>query len=190
MRRPFDSLDDFSGKAGQRKRPEPPANRYVEPLGTRQQIEPLAVWEGPLTNKRRLGYASFQRSFAVTGFVVIALIIGGSLFFRVSDVATELRENTSEITPTQQPENSVAAVTTSDPSSLVSTDNPVLTFDEDRPVQRPLRSRPVRTRAPFISFQPRHPLPHPQYIVSDFVPTTLVIYIENGMVKTRIEPRG
>ena len=35
---------------------------------------------------------------------------------------------------------------------------------------------------------PRHTLPRPQFIVSDFTPTTLVIYVENGVVKTRIEP--
>jgi hypothetical protein len=33
-----------------------------------------------------------------------------------------------------------------------------------------------------------HQPPQPRIFVSDFVPTTLVIYAENGEIKKRIEP--
>ena len=32
-------------------------------------------------------------------------------------------------------------------------------------------------------------MPSPQFIVSEFVPTTMFIFVENGEVKSRIEPQ-
>jgi len=196
MRRPFDSLDDFTGKIGQRKQPDPPATRYVEPLGTRQEIEPLAVWDGPVKNKGRLAFswpqlnaASFDRSFALAGLVIIALVIGSSIYFRVSDVAVELSDNTSNVADEQQPDSSMAASEEPVISDLLSSNNSVFKFDGDQPAKRPSRSRSNRPRVSFAAFQLRHQLPRPQFIVSDFIPTTLVIYVENGVVKTRIEPQ-
>ena len=35
----------------------------------------------------------------------------------------------------------------------------------------------------------RRPLIRPKFWVSDFVPTTLIIYVDKGEIKTRIEPQ-
>jgi hypothetical protein len=199
MRPPFDSLADFTGKGSTRKPPDPPSTKYVEPLGTVQQIEPLAVWEGPSKTKGRIrrtvlfwsqsNLASFHRSFALAGFAVVALIIGTSMLFRVSDVAVELTENTGDVAADQVPENSIPTANEPDPADLWSPDNSVLTFGEDRPAKRTAGRRPARTRFSLAVDRARHLLPRPQFIVSDFIPTTLVIYIENGLVKSRIEPQ-
>src|SRR5690242_8314626 len=134
MRRPFDSLEDFTGRNRARKPPDPPATRYVEPLGTRQQLEPLAVWDGSIKAKRWRSiswpqkFDAFHRSFALAGFALIALIIGSSVYFRISDVAVELGENTNNMAAEDQPANSVATVSEPDPADLVSRDNSLLTF--------------------------------------------------------------
>lgn len=46
----------------------------------------------------------------------------------------------------------------------------------------------ARPRTSFAAYRPRYKRPRSLSFVSTFVPTTLVIYIDNGQIKTRIEP--
>jgi hypothetical protein len=54
-----------------------------------------------------------------------------------------------------------------------------------------MRPRRVHARVFQSVYRPRRfvALPRPRLIVSNFVPTTLIIYIDNGEIKTRIEPQ-
>ena len=49
-----------------------------------------------------------------------------------------------------------------------------------------IKSRSARRSIQLAANRPRH---QPRLVVSDFVPTNLIIYPENGVIKTRIEPQ-
>jgi hypothetical protein len=52
-----------------------------------------------------------------------------------------------------------------------------------------IRSRSSRQSNQLAANRPRRRPPGPRLIVSDFVPTNLIIYPEDGVIKTRIEPQ-
>lgn len=60
------------------------------------------------------------------------------------------------------------------------------TYEVVNAVLKPVRNRP---RAIAAVYQARPHLRRPRLIMSKFAPTTLIIYSENGVIKTRIEPQ-
>jgi hypothetical protein len=50
------------------------------------------------------------------------------------------------------------------------------------------RRRPARRGVRLSTYRSRRPAHRPQPLEAKFIPTTLVIYAENGEIKTRIEP--
>lgn len=199
MRRPFESLEDFTGRSGLRKPPDPPLPKYVEPLGTRQHLEPLAVWEGP--SKRHLfrwssiysrafpQLAPFHRSVAAGAFSLLALIVGTTLYFGNRNLAVELSNANDEVATVQEP--GLDEVTPSDQNrdDLTNSDDAIAPSDPNQPVKRSIHLRHSRPRVLFARYPTRHALPPPSLVLSDFIPTTLVIYVEKGVVKSRIQPQ-
>lgn len=201
MRRPFDSLEDFTGKTGLRKPPDPPSAKYVEPLGTRQELEPLAIWEEPLKKsaagrafRRRLltsfpKFAAFNRSMVAGATAMVAVVIGATFYFENRNGAMLPPSEPRQVTTVKEPEQLVQAPDDPDLSSLSTSDDPTFSYDDDQTSKRRERPRRLKQRVLFAAYHQRHVLPRPQFIVSDFIPTTLIIYVENGVVKTRIEPQ-
>jgi len=201
MRRPFESLEDFTGRSGLRKPPDPPAAKYIEPVGTRRELEPLAVWEGPgkkrffsansLFPRSFLDLAQFHRSIAAGAFSLLALIVGTTLYFGNRNPAVEFSDTNDEVATVEEPQ--LADVTPSpgdqNQNGLTNSDDAIALSDQNQPVKRSIQPRHSQPRVLFARYRTRHVLPQPKFVLSDFIPTTLVIYVENGVVKTRIQPQ-
>ncbi len=193
MRAPYDSLEDF--KAPARKTAKPPATKSLRLTGKTQILKPLARVED-LSMNRLFGanalhrFKWFHRSLAMGGafavilFALITLIdfaIYGPRIGPVEPVDVAINE---------QPDS--LPVFTDEPftAALLQDENSLISLDELNASPAFTRRRSVRPRAQYVAYRaPRKPEPfRNQLWVSQFVPTTLVIYIENGVIKTRSEP--
>lgn len=198
MRAPYDSLDDFKGNFA-RKRPDPPAAVELEFTGEIEVLKPLARWEGPLpsgvaTGETFLGRALnqlswFHRSLAMAGaLTVFTFLLGTGIYLAIYGPPTEPIE-LGDLAINQPSDDILSTADGPDTSAFLLDDGFPSTFDgfsDVRPAARPRRVRPRVQRA---AYRPR-PLPVPQFVVSQFVPTTLIIFIENGEIKTRVEPQA
>jgi len=156
----------------------------------------------------------YHRSLALSGATTLAALVVGTATFigiygppagsvaKSSDVATNFQtagepDSSTEVadadTDTSLPDD--ATDQDGDKSDLLSSSDSTSTFQALPAVPSRARARAklIRRSKPrvlFAAYRPRpRPLLHrPQLIVSSFVPTTLVIFVENGEVKTRIEP--
>ena len=205
---PKDNLDDYRS----RLEPAEPPPSYVE-LGLSGETEvltPLAVWEGYVKGAPRKSlhrFSWFHRSLALSGAVaVIGLIAATGTFLKMYGPPSAPTDNlnSSVISPTEtssEPQTNEIAETpddTDEPGSLVDESSPSAFMTPDvepvvskRKTYRPRMKRSApRLRVLFAAARIRHHfLPRPQFIFSDFVPTTLVIYVDKGQIKTRIEPQ-
>jgi hypothetical protein len=76
-------------------------------------------------------------------------------------------------------------------------DAPIFTFapedtsisNERLAVRLKIRFRQTRPRTLIAAFRPQRVARKPRLVRTDFVPTKLVIYAEDGEIKTRIEPQ-
>jgi hypothetical protein len=207
MWRPEESLDDYIVKP--EPVAEPPAVVSVRFTGEVEVLKPLARWERPAklvpavietqlypAPQYRLSW--FHRSLVVGGgLAMAALVLASAVIIGISD---------------KGPSPDVAQVQTADDEETTVN---VASADKNLPVEEPLssdifstssngtasenstvpkaRSRSNRFdlvrsayRAP-RSVAARRPQPSTLY-VSQFTPTTLVIYIENGVIRSRTEP--
>jgi hypothetical protein len=197
MRKPNESLDDFMVKV-QETDVEPPRAVTLRSTGEVEVLKPLAVFD--FTAKREavaddsapLGLSWFHRSLVAGGaFAIVAIVLASAIFIAMYDgnESTEVSE-ASEVAGV--PEATVASdvpdAATGPSTADISTNAELSDASMIRTPQSALRNQEdsrsaVRTRKPR-----RQPL-RSQYTASDFTPTTLVIYIEKGQIKTRIEPQ-
>jgi len=205
IRRPNETLDDFKSRVTAPA--EPPTEVLLYPTGDIEVLEPVAHVEefvnaGPVTaageivaSPAKYPFSWFHRSLAFGGALAIIAFLGISLLsaiYRtpvepVSPVDVASDQNTADkLAPSEQLDDS-------DLFSAVDSPFAFNGFPAARKASSPRRvsSRPFRNvhRPQIVQQQPRPVVPHPQLIVSEFVPTTLIIYIENGEIKTRIEPQ-
>jgi hypothetical protein len=195
MRFPTEKLDDFKSNAAA---PTPPPTVWLHFTGETEVLQPLARYEGFVKSKAvaHLSPAPqrpswFRRSLAASAaLAVIALMIGTGLvigLYRlpvepVSPVDVAIDQHPAELlTPSEQ----------SDESDILSAVDSPSAFDGVVAVRKAARPRLAPARVFQSVYRPRRlvSLPRPRLIVSNFVPTTLIIYIENGQIKTRIEPQ-
>jgi hypothetical protein len=213
MRVPDENLDDFNISSAP-KTAEPPAVKLVHPSGEIEVLKPLARWEGFVKSEAATGGmfhraaphwpSWFRRSLAVGGAVaIIALILGTGIYVGIYRPPVEPVVSKSDVAIDQQPESALLPPDEPSASDLLPTADSPGAFDElyaVGPVKRSRHLRPrtgPRQRFAFsilnsrfsIASHHRRPLLRPQLIVSAFIPTTLIIYIENGEIKTRIEPQ-
>jgi hypothetical protein len=205
---PKDNLDDFRS----RQEPAVPPPSYVELglSGETEVLKPLAVWEGYVRRRSFKGVhrlSWFHRSLAMSGaVVVVGLMVATGAFLKIygppsapTDNLNSSVQSPTEITP--EPQNDVLAETLDDtdsPETLIDENSPSAFMTPDieptaikRRTYRPRVNRAAaRPRVLFAANRVRHHfLPRPQFIVSDFVPTTLIIYVDKGQIKTRVEPQ-
>ena len=210
MRMPYDSLDDFkSATAAAPKATELPALRWLRFTGEFEVLKPLVSSEEfaehlaainamavPPT-ERVPWFSGFRRSLPLVGsFAMVALILALGIFIgtyrppvesvdRQSDIAVDQQSENNPANPDQQPGDILGLASNlsipSDPASSPS--------DEPRVVRSVIRPGIPRSRVLSSVFRPRRITRRPQIMMTDFVPTTLIIYAENGEIKTRIEPQ-
>jgi hypothetical protein len=200
MRVPKESLDDFRIGAA-RKPAEPPPVKFLRPSGRFEVLKPLArskdfakrrsatasmfIRPIPSPAARRLSW--YQRSVAFSvGLAVIALIVG--IVAGIYDVPGPTGMQ-SDLVIDRQPEEMPRFPNEPDDSAASPAASASLRSDPLHIVRSAIRQRRPRPHVRRASYRPRR-LARPSHLVmSSFVPTTLIIYIENGEIKTRIEPQ-
>jgi hypothetical protein len=200
MRVPNESLDDFT--ASQRKPSEPPSLKLVRPSGDVEVLKPLARAElHPQADIKTAAYVPpaafpghgqelswFLRSIAAVGAFagVVAVVLGSSILIGIYDPPVAEDQGPRQIERLQVTQSRPPKAPTPFNSSPAEISAGNVT-EALRPVPAVMRSRPARPRAVAAVYRPRRS--RRQLILTKFVPTTLIIYPENGVIKTRIEPQ-
>jgi len=213
MRVPDENLDDFKGKP----EPIPDAPARLAPLqftGEIEVLKPLARWEGSKKSTAANGEESdssvwfwlswFHRSLAMgAALSVITFVLGTGIYIAVYGPPSGLTQNTSDtglssddLSMNYRSDNDLTPTGTPDVSDSLPADSPFI-FNEPHEKQIVLKHRPTAQhvsrvaykRVQLASNRSPHQQLRPQFWVSQFVPTTLIIYIDHGEIKTRIEPQ-
>lgn len=206
MRKPEESLDDFDVKAAERAASEPPRAVTLRFGGDVEVLKPLVRHERRLNPDPATGdpfrrpapnrLSWFQSAVAaalVLGIMGLALL--SAIFIGMSDpspsttvASVDTATDPDDATIAQLNEDGlIQSEQALDPDVLVA-ENRQPAIDEVRSALRTARRHPMR-RVQLIAHRIRRPLPPPQVVVTDFIPTTLIIYAENGEIKSRIEPQ-
>ena len=198
MRMPNESLDDFKSRIA--KPPDPPPVVWLKSTGETEVLQPLARAENFVNNKAAIASAAaaparfsrFHYALAIgAAFAMVAFILGnfltGIYFPSVQPVSPV------DVASDQHPSDTLTPPEELNGTDLWSGVESSFAFDEPNAVRkatRPRRTMPrVLNRVVNSVYRYRPTVPRPRFIVSEFVPTTLIIYIENGEIKTRIEPQ-
>ena len=205
IRRPNETLDDFKSRVAAPAEP-PPGAVLLYPTGDIEKLEPLAHAEDFVTSEAVTGafagaaprpFSWFHRTLAVGGALAIIAFLGAGLLIRLYsptvgpvgpvDVASDQPADISTPPDVSEIPDGFSPINT----PFAFNGFPIVPRKEPKP-------RRISSRASRNVYQPQRHVPNPQItalvqrpqlIVSDFVPTTLIIYIENGEIKTRIEPQ-
>ena len=192
MRKPNQSLDDYNIRPDPEVTAEPPRSVLLQRTGEIEVLQPLTRAEVRTKRGRYTFRAPYQplwfRRFLAVGsgaLVMIAFVLVSAILVGIND-------------PTAGPE--VATIGNADevlaqpeePYSFdVSTPSTFASTSRDANIVRSItRRRTARSvvRLVHINKPKRQFRPPPQAEEPKFVPTTLVIYAENGVINTRIEP--
>lgn len=140
------------------------------------------------------GRSRFHRPLVLGSSIAMsALIVGAAIYLFLFATATDPYVSASEVLPRRQGER----VKTPPKITIPFEFGPAKSFaaTSDEPVVLPTvadsrRSRAILTRAAYTSQQSTvRRSRRPRLKITNFVPTTLIIYAENGKIKTRIEPQ-
>ena len=211
MQKPDESLDEYIVKPEPELAKVPPSPVSLRFTGEVEVLRPLARWEHPVklvaaSDETFLSAAPpyrmswFHRSLAVGGGLAMAvLVLASAMFIGISDPseAPDLARVGSNADPSDFPvyqpiyqrqmasEDTLASDIFDIPNGDLATSRSVRrsAFRTGRSAVRSSARRHA-TNAP-IRLQHA---PHADIVISQFAPTTLVIYVENGAVKSRIEP--
>ena len=202
MRIPYESLDDFNISAAP-KPAGPPAARRACPSGLVEVVKPLARLEDfakseaaaaestllpPAVSGGPHRLSKFHQSLAICGaFALIVLFLVAGLYIGISDRPVVPAIGSSDVAMDRRPDDAMKPAEEPSASSPAAAENSPDTdeFSVVRPAARRVHARP---RLSLAVYRPRRRPLLPQYVVSEFSPTTLIIYAENGEIKTRIEP--
>lgn len=193
MRKPDESLDDYVVRELEIQ--VPPRRVSLRFTGEVEVLKPLAVWAPPPV--KAAGLSWFHRSLVAGGaFALIAVVLGSAVFIGMYESQPEMAQvdRVDEVAQVDQVEEFVSPdgnlLTEELPADVFTTTEP-----EDRAIATPRRFRrairpaystfAVRNSS-FKQRRVRRPIAP---LVSAFVPTTLIIYIDKGEVKSRIEPQ-
>lgn len=207
MRIPRESLDDFIRATAPKPEPQPPA-KYVRLTGEIEVLKPLATWDGVVKPNAAAFWrgqvawyrlSAFHRSLATGGVVALmALMLGSAVFLRTDRSPIEQVMVTGDITDQPLPTELSPTVEPDLKSDLLTADDVPSTFEAPKSQRLAINRRAVGSLRPHIPNRTftaaiqraRHQLPNSQFWVSQFVPTTLVIFVEKGEIKTRTEPQA
>jgi hypothetical protein len=192
MRKPNESLKDFSVRSASEIGPEAPRRVSLRRTGDVEVLKPLARTETP-PRSAPAAFGAFRpsgrqqplwfRRFLAVGsgaLVFMALVLVSAILVSITDPAAGPDVGANENSPAQLQE--LFAFDLSTPMTLL----PIAGGDQ---IRTHTRRRPVRSSTRVTVRRPKpqlRPLPQPEE--PTFVPTTLVIYAENGVINTRIEP--
>ena len=186
MWKPDESLDDFIVKPDTHGTVDPPRKVWLRPTSQVEILKPLASEEVPatgyLTNARKQPLW-FGRLIAVGSgaLILIALVLVSAILIGISEPAAgpevAIIESEDKLIETEEPFGILSSSSLQLVSSGIDNVRSNIRRNSARPNFRVAVHKPKRRVRP--SYQPKEP---------KFVPTTLVIYAENGVINTRIEP--
>lgn len=205
MRMPNETLEDFQSRVAAPA--EPPSKVLLYPTGDIEVLEPLAHAEefvktetaapagGTVAGPVKYPFSWFHRVLAFGGALAIIAFLAISLLNAIYRTPVEPVSPVDVASDQSTADTLAPSEELDDPDTLTAVDSPFafngFPVARNAPSPRRVSSRPFRSvyRPQTVRQQARPIVPHPQLIVSEFVPTTLIIYIENGEIKTRIEPQ-
>jgi hypothetical protein len=189
MRKPDESLDDYILRPAPEVIPEPPLPVSLERTGEIEVLKPLSRAEAPtgfraLRAPVRYRPLWFRRFLAVGSgaLAFIALVLVSAILVGISEQSAGPDVSVSEALEDalSQPEEPLDLNSSS--SSAIAQASGAIDIVEVTSRKRTARRN---NGAAAIGSQPLRPLLQPED--PKFVPTTLVIYAENGVINTRIE---
>ena len=190
MRKPAESLDDFNLNPAL-KAAEPPALVSLHFTGEMEILKPLET-----SGKRGVRISWLQLSLGVGGGIALsALILLSAVLIEISDKNVERASSSmdaagysSDQAVEQQPEDTLVEMEVPSSSDSFSASSPSAE-DQIISVDSTVRLRRAKSSARLTAHRPLHRSRRMRVVVTEFVPTTLVIYPENGEIKSRIEPQ-
>ena len=198
MQKPQESLDDFFNSI-EPQEATPPSAVSLRPTGVVEVLSPLALDQefakapnGLLLHHGAPRISWFHRSLIFGGAAVaaVALIFLSAVFIAISE--------TSEVAAIDSIDSPAFPSDTEIDDSLALAEEPAtadiftstisaIVLGELRTLRPVVRSRRIAPRVHHAADIPRR-RPSTPAQGTNFVPTTLVIYAENGEIKSRIEP--
>ncbi|MEO5859364.1 MAG: hypothetical protein ABIR33_10490 [Pyrinomonadaceae bacterium] len=196
MQRPQESLDDFLNSI--EPRPETaPSKVSLRPTGEVEVLSPLPLDQAPSVTSSRLllqhgapRISWFHRSLIFGGAAAAAVMI---VFLSAVFIAMSERSDMASVdgvdTPSY-PSNAPIDISLPPVDETAATDDSTSAIGskilgELRTIRRVVKSHRIITEVQRVDYRPRRTRLPAQV---PFVPTTLVIYVENGEIKNRIEP--
>ena len=193
MRKPDQSLDEYIVRPASELASGPPRSVLLWRTGEVEVLEPLIRLEDRTKPARTSFRASrsyqplwFRRFVAVGSgaLVLIALVLMSAILVGINDpgsgtdVAVNWKLDSILTGPVE-----LFTLDVSPPSNFEAATGGIGIVGSS------VRRRSARARTNLTAYRSkRHPGPLPQPEDPKFVPTTLVIYPENGVINTRIEP--
>ena len=188
MWKPDDSLEDFIAKPAPQVTPDVPRSVALQRTGEVEVLKPLTrvkvrAKRGRYSFKAPLQPLWFRRFLAVgsAALVMVGFVLVSAILVGINDPVAGPEVASSgeaEYTLTQPEEPFSFDVFSLAPAGNVADI-----------VRSKIRRRPARPTFKLVANKPRRQFRPPlQPEEPDFVPTTLVIYAENGVINSRIEP--
>ena len=192
------SLNEFIGAPPEESKP--PRRVSLRFIGKIEVLNPLTI--EVYTPRRPAKLLATQNP--LSGFILSArsLVFSGSLammaIIMVSAILVAIYDKPAEYDVSQADATGGPIEVAIGPLGDQSSAEELFTLDLSTPripsvklfTSRPnIRSRSARRSIQLAANRPRRQPPGTRLVVSDFVPTNLIIYPENGVIKTRIEPQ-
>jgi hypothetical protein len=209
MRIPKDSLEEFfANRVAPKPPPPPPEPVQLEFTGETETLKPLAHWEPPIRlpaaeaadrSARPYLLSWFHRSLVFGGaLATLVLVLGTGMFFALFGPPVQVVSG-PDIANNSLPIEALSTAEEVGTADLFTSDESAFTYNAPAVVRSTAKRRTFRPRVrsassrPRVLFAanraPRRHTPVPKMIWSDFVPTNMIIFVENGAIKTRIEPQ-
>jgi hypothetical protein len=189
MRKPDENLDDYNVKPATVTEIELPRAVSLGRTGEVEVLKPLMGQEVPpptmVFRRRSIGQPLWFRRLIAVGsgaLAMIGLVLVSAILMGIDDPAAEL-----DIATQMQPEEKV--IQAEEPFNFeILSPSSVATLRGGIDIVRASVKRKVIKPRVQLAQQPRPYIAPLQAEEPKFVPTTLVIYSDNGVIKTRIEP--
>ena len=201
MRKPKDSLDEFAVQAAE-KAAQPPRMVELQFVGEVEVLKPLVRPEIPEHSDPSAGnpfrrnapnrlswLQSAAAAAAVLGIMVVillsAIFIGITEPARSSGVGTIETAESRDTATLETYEDELTSIPEPFRPGIFGTPELPIDIRPSSPKAKLVPARRVRRAALRLRRQPLLP----RVVISAFIPTTLIIYPENGEIKSRIEPQ-
>ena len=197
MRVPKESLDEFVCRADTNEMPPPPPAVSPRRSGDITVLKPLVRWEdfekAKAAHDKKLRWpvlsqlSFFHRSIAVSGvgaFLAFILLMSVYIGFYAQPV-----EPAVDLIAGRQKKRPVTPPKARNPFDHLAVSSSPAVLDEPVVPAIVLRRRPARPHVIRADYRVHRVIHRPQLAMNKFVPTTLIIFVEKGEVKSRIEPQ-